>query len=247
LSALAELQRDFAAAIRGRSVISSLDIAEAGLAAERRIAIYRNHHRISLAGALAANFPTVAALLEQTFEGVAMDFIAASPPTEPCLSAYGKGFAPFLESEPRLAAIPYIGDVARLDWATNQAERADDTPVFGAADLERSSKHGLGDLRLGGHPSLSLLRSRYPLLRIHDLARGNGDGVSLEEGGVLLVVWRRGATVDCAALDAATYRFITAMSAGKPLAVAAGDLPPERLAAILARYVLTGAFAAPGL
>ena len=248
MSALADLQRGFAGAVRGLSATSDHDIVEAGLAATRRITIYRNHHRISLAGALAANFPTVAILLGvQAFDGVAMDFVAVSPPVEPCLSAYSAGFAAFLDAEPRLTAVPYVGDAARLDWASNKAERADDIPVFGPADLERSSRRGLADLRLAAHPSLSLLRSRYPLIGIREVARGGGQGVSLDEGGVLLMVWRRGDLVDCAELDAATHQFITAMSVGEPLAVAARDLPAERLAGILAQYVLTGAFAAPGL
>lgn len=248
MSALADLQRGFAGAVRNLPIKGSLEVAEAGLAADRRIAIYRNHHRISLAGALAANFPTVAALLgAQVFEGVAMDFVAASPPLEPCLSNYGAGFAAFLDAERRLRAVPYIGDAARLDWASNKAERADDIPVFSPADLEQASRSGLADLRLTAHPSVSLLRSRYPLLQIRAVAQGNGANVSLDEGGVLLMVWRRGATVDCAALDTAAYQFITAMSVGESLAVAARDLSPERLAELLAQYVLTGAFASPGL
>jgi hypothetical protein len=248
LSALAELQRAFAGAVRGASAASdSLGIADAGLAAERRIAVYRNHHRISLAAALAANFPTVAALLGPTFDNVALDFVATLPPAEPCLGAYGAGFAAFLEGERRLAALSYLGDTARLDWAFNTAERADDVSAFGPADLERWSRHGLAELRLAAHPSLSLLRSPYPLLRIRDVALRGGPDVSLDEGGVLLMTWRRADMVECAALDPATFRFIQALSIGEPLAVAAGDLPPERLAKILARYVLSGAFAAPVL
>jgi hypothetical protein len=243
---LAELQHAFAGAVRGASAApDSLGISDAGLAVERRIAVYRNHHRISLAGALAANFPTVVALLGQTFESVALDFVATLPPAEPCLSAYGAGFAAFLEGERRLAAVPYLGDTARLDWAFNTAERARDVSAFGPADLERSSRHGLAELRLAGHPSLSLLRSPYPLLRIRDVARGVGSDVSLDEGGVLLMTWRCGRMVECAALDPVTFRFILALSIGEPLAVAAGDLPPDRLGEVLARYVLSGTFAAP--
>jgi Putative DNA-binding domain len=246
LPGLADLQHGFAEAVRGVAPASgNLGIDDRGLAAERRIAIYRNHHRISLAGALAANFPTVAALLgTRVFDGLALDFIAALPPAEACLGAYGAGLAAFIEKESRLAALPYIADAARLDWALNEAERADDVPVFGPSDLSRLGADALGELRLTGHPSLSLLRSPYPLLRIRDVARG-GEGVSLEEGGVSLMVWRRDCTADCSALDADTYRFIKAMSAGEPLDIAGGALASERLAEILARYVLTGAFVAP--
>jgi len=248
VSALADLQRGFAAAVRGLpAATGDLNVAEAGLAGDRRIAIYRNHHRLSLVAALAANFPTVAALLgQQVFDGVAADFVAATPPAEPGLSAYGAGFAAFLDAEPRLRPVPYIGDAARLDWAANNAERADDIPAFGPADLDRASRKGLADLRLTGHPSLSLLRSRYPLLKIRDLARNGGTGLSLDDGGALLMIWRRGGTVECVELDAAVHRFITVLSVGEPLTVAAGDLPADRLAGVLAQYVLTGAFAAAG-
>jgi hypothetical protein len=84
------------------------------------------------------------------------------------------------------------------------------------------------------------------LLRIRDIARGVAADVSLDEGGVLLMTWRCGGMVECAALDPTAFRFILALSIGEPLAVAAGDLPPERLAEVLVRYVLRGAFAAPG-
>lgn len=250
MSALADLQRDFAAAITGEPRDANLlDIAEAGLSAARRVAIYRNHHRISVAAALAANFPTAAALIgTQAFEGAATDFVSVAPPVEPCLSAYGIGFAEFLEREPRLAALPYIGDVARLDWAWTRAERADDISVFSPADLERAVQNGLADLRVTAHPSLTLLQSRYPLLRIRDLAHGRSEaGVSLGEGGVDLMVWRQGETVTSAALASETYHCVSALAAGDPLAVAACDVPADQLAGILAQYVLTGAFAAPGL
>jgi hypothetical protein len=248
LSALADLQQRFAGTVRGLPGAEVPDIADTDIAATRRLAIYRNHHRISLADALAANFPTVAALLGATvFEGAATDFIAAMPPMDPRVSTYGAGFAGFLDAERRLQAVPYIADVARLDWAMNKAERAEDVAVFGAADLERAISRGLADLRLTAHPSLALLRSVYPLLKIRALARSAGDAVSLDDGGVLLMVWRRGDVVDVAELDAAAYQFVTAMSVGEPLSVAARDLAAEQLSDLLARYVMTGAFAAPGI
>src|SRR4051794_30938587 len=100
---LAELQRDFARAVRGDALaVPRLGITAAGLNAERRIAVYRNHHRISLAGALAVNFPTVGKVIgEAAFEALALSFLAIDPPRDACVAAYGSGFPAFLESDPR--------------------------------------------------------------------------------------------------------------------------------------------------
>ncbi len=124
---LAELQHDFARALRGDALaVPRIGIDAAGLNAERRVAVYRNHHRISLAAALAANFPTVVKVIgEQAFEALALSYLAFDPPRDACLAAYGGGFPAFLESDPRAQGLVYLGDVAWLDWAQNVAERAE--------------------------------------------------------------------------------------------------------------------------
>jgi hypothetical protein len=249
MSALAELQRNFAGAVRLMPAeVDVLGIMANGLAPARRVAVYRNHHRISLTGALAANFPTVARVLgEGGFPAIATDYVAFAPPTDPCLGAYGAGFAEFLLGDARLRELPYIGDVARLDWAFSTAERADDVQAFAPGHLAALASEGLAGLRLAAHPSATLIRSRYPLLRIRDLARGDAgvSGVSLDEAGVDLLVWRRDGVVDCAELDESGARLVAGLIASEPLSVAAGELPPQRLAPLLAQAVLTGAFAAP--
>lgn len=246
MRSLSDLQRDFADAVRlAPSSARHLAIADAGLSAERRLAIYRNHHSISLGAALAANFPTVAAVLgEPMFHRVALDFLAESPPTEPCLAQYGAGFAGYLAQDPRLGALPYLVDVAKLDRAIALADAADDIPTFGASDLERLAQAGLAELRLRPHPSCSLIESDYPLLRIRTLAQQpEGDAISLDEPGDVVLVWRRGLSVECVRLERGPHRFLDALMRGEPLASAAADLAADDLAVALAEYVLTGAFA----
>jgi hypothetical protein len=241
---LAELQRDFARAVRGDALaVPRLGVAAAELNAERRVAVYRNHHRISLAAALAANFPTVVKVIgNDAFQALALSFLAIDPPREPSLAAYGAGFPAFLESDPRSQSLVYLGDVARVDWALNIAERADDLPTFTAECLAELDAEQLETLRLKPHPSLTLLSSLYPLLRIRDVATGAEENASLNEGGVDLMIWRKACEPTCIALDATDFRFILALAGGQTLAEATEGLAPERLPELLAQFVLSEAF-----
>lgn len=244
---LAELQRDFARAVRGDALaVARLGIDPAGLNAERRVAVYRNHHRLSLAGALAANFPTVVKLIgERAFEALALSYVAIDPPREPSLAAYGVGFPAFVESDPRAQNLVYLGDIARLDWATNVADRADDLPAFSPQHLAALDAERLAALRLEPHPSLTLLSSLYPLLQIRDVAAGVVEGASLDAGGVDLMIWRKAGVVTQVALERAAALFIRALANGRPLAEAAQGLPAECLPEYLAALVLGGAFLPP--
>jgi hypothetical protein len=241
---LAELQHDFARAVRGDALaVPRLGIDAAGLNAERRVGVYRNHHRISLAGALAANFPTVVKVIgEPAFQALALSYLAIDPPRDPCLAAYGEGFPAFVESDPRAQRLVYLGDVARLDWARNVADRADDLPTFSAHCMASLDEGQLAALRLKPHPSLALLSSSYPLLRIRDLAAGLAEGVSLDAGGVDLMIWRKAGVVTCLGLDRSAMRFVRALAGGQALGDAAQNAAPERLPELLAQLVLSDAF-----
>jgi hypothetical protein len=244
---LAELQRDFARAVRGDALaVQHLGIDPVGLSAERRLAVYRNHHRISLAGALAANFPTVEKVIgADAFQALALSFVAIDPPRDACVAGYGRGFPAFLESDPRSQSLVYLGDVAHLDWAENVAERADDLATFAAEHLAQMDAPRLESLRLLPHPALTLLRSPYPLLRIRDVAAGREEGASLDSGGVDLMIWRKAGKVTCAALDRAAMNFVTALVSGQTLGEAAEGLPSQHLPVLLAECVLSDAFLAP--
>jgi hypothetical protein len=241
---LAELQRDFARAVRGDALaVPRLGIDPGELNAERRVAVYRNHHRISLAGALAANFPTVVKVIgDEAFQALALSYLTLDPPRDPCLAAYGAGFPVSLESDPRAQSLVYLGDVARLDWALNVAERADDLPSFSAHCLSGIDPEQLGALRLKPHPSLTLLSSLYPLLQIRAVAEGRAEAASLDAGGVELMVWRKDSVPTCTPLDPAAAGFIRALVGGRTLGEAAEAIPPERLPTLLAEGVLGGAF-----
>src|ERR1700754_393921 len=103
---LHELQRAMTERVLDRSPDpldnALLDLVEGGgLAPSQRLQIYRNNCLISLTNALKASYPVLHRLVgDGFFRTAAGAFIKTCPPREPRLSAYGAGFADFLEQYP---------------------------------------------------------------------------------------------------------------------------------------------------
>ncbi len=108
---LADFQRDFAAAlVDGRP-------ARADRFRSQAFAVYRNTSARGVVEALRAAYPTVDMLLgDEMFTSVALDYRREQPPTGPVLSDYGADFPACLSRQPWTSELPYLADVARLDW-----------------------------------------------------------------------------------------------------------------------------------
>ncbi len=189
-SALRDLQRAFAAHLRGDD--------ESGLVAEirpaaARLRIHRHHVLDSLAGALAATFPTVMAVVgADFFRSLVRGFIGRSLPAQPVLAEYGQDFPEFIAEHEPSRGLPYLPDVARLDWALNLAFHAPAGDRLASADLAAVPADQLPALRLGLARGTTLLNSPYPLDRIWRAAQpgASADTVDLATGGVYLLVMR---------------------------------------------------------
>jgi hypothetical protein len=107
---LAEFQRDFAAAIiRDGQPERSLR--------SQAFAVYRNTCARGVVEGLRAAFPTIDMIVgEEMFTGIALEYRSAEPPAGPVLSDYGSRFPAWLARQPWTCELPYIADVARLDW-----------------------------------------------------------------------------------------------------------------------------------
>lgn len=160
-----DLVGEFRAGLFGGPVpqgVTARDPAEA----ETRFAVYRNNVAYGLTRALATRFAVVERLVGAEFFGaMARVFIEAHPPCSPVLSRWGAEFAGFLERFPPVAALPYLPEVARLEWLRGEAYHAADARPVTAADLAAAAG-AAGGLRIGLHPSLRLFRSRFSAVTI---------------------------------------------------------------------------------
>ena len=185
---LRDLQRRFARALRED--------------ADARIGVYRSNVVASYRNALAATYPVVKALTGTPFFDAAVDaFTQVHPPSGGDLNVYGGELASFLAAYPHARDLPYLPDVARLEWAIDECARAADavgTPAGLLTRLAAATGDDVASLRFLLDPSCRLIESRYPVMRIWqahqpgqdlavDLSQGPDDLLVRREDGVPLV------------------------------------------------------------
>lgn len=130
---------------------------------QRGLQAYRANAGALAERALASAYPTVAPLLgEASFAALARAHWQAEPPRQGDLGTWGDALPAFIAASEQLADEPYLADVARLDWAMHQAERAadDDAPTVGLAWL---TSHDPAALRLRLRAGHAVLRSTHPV------------------------------------------------------------------------------------
>lgn len=165
---LVGLQERFAQAIlRAGLTVPEAVASMAGPSRERRLGIYRNNVKASLIAALAAPFPVIQRLVgEEFFEAAALVFVEQHPPRSPVLAEYGVGFAAFLEGFEPVRDLRYLADVARLEWARQQAFHAADAPTIGIERLAALDAGALDSTRLILHPAAFVVASPWPVVSI---------------------------------------------------------------------------------
>ncbi len=220
----------------------------------RRLAVYRNNVLGSLVDGLATSFPVVQALVgEDFFRAMAAVFVRAAPPCSPVLAQYGSGFADFIASFTPAGGLPYLPDIARLEFARIQAFHAADAPVLSMADAASAlaDSERTGGLQLVCHPAWGLVRSAHPVVALwaahQDDATVALADIDLEQAESALVL-RPALTVHVIALAHGAAAFASALARQADLASAAAEsaqIDPEfDLATILSLLLVQGALTA---
>jgi len=224
---LHELQRAFSQALFREETELARDLVVTGdFSAEERLSVYRNNLYVSLREALAAIYPVVQQLVgEEFFAAAARHFVRRHPSRCGNLHAFGGQFPVFLETFPAAAALPYLADVARVEWAWHRAFHAADAPPFDAARLAAVPPERYGELRFALHPSATLIASPYPVWQLWAAHQPGGpelSAVRLHAGGEQVLVQREGLEVLVSRLAPGEAALLTALADGRSLTEAIG-------------------------
>ncbi|HUN92565.1 MAG TPA: DNA-binding domain-containing protein [Burkholderiaceae bacterium] len=224
--ALARYQEDFAAGLRGQDVRGlGRHFLEDDAVVARRLALYRGNVIVHATRALQAAFPVSRRIVgADFFDALAGAFWRAQPATDGDLNEYGATLADFIASFPPASTLPYLADVARLEWLVHRSHFAADAARL---DLAMLASHPRPDeARMPLHPASALLRTGHPAASIwlaHSTAEDDEaalDG-AWRDGPQRILVARPGEAVEVHSLDAATFEWLSGLAAGMPLGPAA--------------------------
>ena len=242
LKSLMDLQAQFS-----RAMLETSLAVPPGIAPARRFSVHRNNVYASLIDVLHARYPVIERLVgEDFFKAAASLFVAAHPPSTPVLIEYGGGL-PRVSRKLRAArGLPYLADVARLEWLRHAAYHAADLAPLAALSLAAVTPERAGALTFELHPSAGLIASSYPIVSIWETNAQDEEVRPIGPGlpGEAALVIRPGIEVNVLRLDAGEHAFASALAAGETLAGAAQaaahdgfDLGPS-----LAKLIAAGAF-----
>jgi hypothetical protein len=191
------------------------------------LAIYRNSVCANYRKALGATYRVVSQLVGEPFFHAAVDaYVRATPSTGGDLNVYGESFAEFLAAYPHAVDLPYLPDVARLEWAIDEAGRAadaDGTPEAILDALATIPAQRITALGFALDPSCRLLASPYPVLRIwqvHQPGFAGDRAVAFDAATDHLLARREAGVVVVLRLTPGDFALLQALAGGEDLAAA---------------------------
>lgn len=210
-----------ALAVEGEGEAASGIVGGAG-SAETRIAVYRHNVAATQAGALAATYPVVRAIVgEAFFATAAEEFAKPHPSRSGDVSRYGENFASFLAGYDHATALNYLPDVARLEWARHQALVAADSASLDLARIAAVPALSQAAIHFHPNPSLALIASPFPLDEIWRVNQHDYRGemaLDWDEAPKYFAVFRPEWEVNIARLSAGHFAFLSALTQGAALA-----------------------------
>lgn len=189
--------------------------------ASHGVAVYRNARLVILRNALAGAYPVCRALVgDDCFDAIVRDTLAVEGSTSPNLHRYGNALPDVIAHSPLAASVPYLADVARLEWRVHWAHYA---PDAGAEWLDATALGALltqpaDTIRAGlvdgawwiasAWPVVSIWRAHQPdsamALGDIDLSQGEAAVITVREQRVVVLDIDVGAAAFLAACDATT-------------------------------------------
>jgi hypothetical protein len=250
MPSLRELQTGFALALFDASASRQAPgIRSNGLSPAARLGFYRTNVFENYRKALAATYPALQAVVGKgCFSQLAQEYTRRHRSRSSDVGLHGERFADFLERHPIATTLPYLSDLARLEWAIEESFYEADPVSFPLDALAQVPEAHYAELRFDLAPSTRLLESVFPVHQIWQMsqsAEGNDDAtVDAGNGGVQLLVRRERFEVRLESLQPADFAMLRALQSGYGFGEAFAYAQSLELAfdpcSFLQRYVSTG-------
>lgn len=131
--------------------------------------IYQNNYIENGIRALSIGFPTVFGIMQEAdFRKLCRLFLHAQPKTSFDWADYGHNFAAFMFDIEALADMPFLPELAELDWRLSQIERCADK-TFDAESFNLLQTNAADNLTFISAPGLQIMQCVFPLKQLYCL------------------------------------------------------------------------------
>jgi hypothetical protein len=234
MQSLLETQRRFGAALLDWSSGASWGMA-----------VYRNNVLANLTGALANVYPIVRKIVgAEFFDAMARQYATLNPSTSGDLNDYGARMPAFVAAFKGTQDLPYLSDVARMEWLAHLSYSAADSPSARAGGVPDFRPANIDSLRLRCAPGSALLQSDWPLARLWEIHQDDFRGeieVAFVPGPYRMFIHRPEWRVQVFPVTLGEFRLLAGAGRGEPLGevleAAAAVEPAFDPAPVLARWV----------
>jgi hypothetical protein len=140
-----------------------LQLTKPGKQTQRGLQAYQANGHSLAERSLAAAYPVIEQMLgHHNFAALARDLWHQHPPARGDLAHWGDALPDFLTRNEALADVPYLADVARVEWALHRAASATDA-VADHASFGRLAEPDTTGLTLALAPGTALISSPFPV------------------------------------------------------------------------------------
>lgn len=197
----------------------------AAVPADIGLEVYRHAYRARLRECLADDFSAIQHLLgADAFAALADRYIAAVPPQDSTLNAYGSRFPAWVRTQ-RVAT--HVAQLADLEWALVAAIHAAYVPAITRSALAKLPPGGWAAVRLVPVPSLRLVRCTWAVNALYEAYRTGRHVAPKRHAGAVVVV-RRASGLRRIELAAAEARLLGRLISGAPLGQALAGVSADQ-------------------
>lgn len=253
--ALRQLQQVMAGRIR-RQAIDDTSLADAlawitvpdGDDPRQRLAIYVDGYPARMHEALREAFPAIAHIVGAPgFIALVDRYCSTVDSRAMNLNAIGEEFPPFLHSDISASGLPFLPDLARLEWLVQRAFHAPREAPIEPAAMRPEPGVAWENVRLRFQPSLGVLRSAWPVLDLWQARETPREEIDIElvDRPQAVLVQRNGFEVHAHPIEDAEAFLLEALLSGASLSAAiesASRRPfdPARVTEWFASWMATG-------
>ncbi len=190
--------------------------------------VYADGYVARIREALAEVYEAVRHLVgEQAFTELAIAYAEARPSTDYNLSFVGRGLPGFLVGSPLTSRLPFLPDLARLEWLPGSGFHAFDAAPLEPRAITGRSLDEWAAMRVRFHPSVGCLASAWPVLDLWEARQQPRHTINLLllDRPQQVLVCRHDERVRCDGVSREEADLIAQLLAGRPLGAAC-----ERLA-----------------